>query len=175
MKLLDFHPCPSPCPSRFLGGNGKGKGKGASAGSAMIVSALITILAGCGAHRPVLYPNETLQRVGSTAAQQDVDACLEQAKQYLASDGGKGGQVAGDVAKGTVVGAGTGAAVGAVGGAITGNPGEGAAVGAASGATAGVLGGLFGAFGRRSEPDPTYARFVERCLRDKGYDVIGWE
>ena len=67
-----------------------------------------------------------------------------------------------------------GAATGAVGGAIAGNPGEGAAIGAASGATAGLLSGVFDSWSAR-EVDPVYANFVDRCLRDRGYEPIGWK
>ena len=48
-------------------------------------------------------------------------------------------------------------------------------VGAAGGATAGLLGTMFGWMFRRSEPDPVYRNFVETCLRDKGYQPIGWQ
>jgi outer membrane lipoprotein SlyB len=39
------------------------------------------------------------------------------------------------------------------------------AQGTAKGATAGAL---------RDKPNQTYRHFVQRCLRDKGLDVIGW-
>jgi hypothetical protein len=28
---------------------------------------------------------------------------------------------------------------------------------------------------KASQPSPIYKRFVERCLRDKGYEPLGWE
>jgi len=61
------------------------------------------------------------------------------------------------------------------GGAIGGAAGEGAAIGAAGGATAGPLGTMLGWMFQRSEPDPVYRTFVETCLRDKGYQPIGWQ
>jgi outer membrane lipoprotein SlyB len=127
----------------------------------------------CAPRRPVLYPNEQLNRVGADVAQRDVDECLRRAEEYV-SRGARGPQVTRDVAGSTAIGAGTGAAIGAVGGAVTGNAGEGAAVGAATGGTAGLLHGIFGAFQSR-EPDPVYATFVDRCLRERGYDPIGWK
>ena len=69
------------------------------------------------------------------------------------------------------VGAGAGAAVGAVGGAITGNAGTGAAVGAATGGTLGLLSGLWGT----RDHDPMYMAYVDTCLREKGYQPIGWK
>ena len=47
----------------------------------------------------------------------------------------------------------------------------GAMVGAAGGATAGFLRGLF----RRSPPSNAYKQFVQRCLKERGYDPVGWE
>jgi hypothetical protein len=44
------------------------------------------------------------------------------------------------------------------------------AVGAATGATAGLLHGLWSG----TEPDPVFVNFVERCLREDGYEPIGW-
>ena len=78
---------------------------------------------------------------------------------------------AGEVATGTAVGAGVGAAGGAVGGAISGGVGIGAAIGAASGAVVGLLTSLF----RRSGPSAAYTSFVDRCLREKGYEPTGWQ
>ncbi len=64
-----------------------------------------------------------------------------------------------------------GGAAGVAAGAVTGNAGqratEGAAAGAAAAATYGVL--------RSNEPSPVYKGFVQRCLQERGYDVIGWQ
>jgi hypothetical protein len=133
-------------------------------------------LAACGAKQPTLYPNETYQRVGKAQADADIAACEAKAKEYVKS-GGNDSQMAKDAARNTAGGAAVGAAGGAVGGAIGGNVGQGAAVGAASGATAGLLGTLLGNLwgGSSSGPDPVYANFVETCLREKGYQPIGWQ
>jgi hypothetical protein len=127
---------------------------------------LIALVAGCSAKSPVLYPNDHLQRVGSATAEQDIATCKANAEQYVRNPN-RSGQVARD----TAIGAGTGAAVGAAVGAIDGNVGRGAAQGAAGGATGGLIAGLF----RSSEPSPVYVNFVERCLREKGYEPIGWQ
>ncbi len=131
-------------------------------------------LAACSATKPTLYPNDQYNKVGAAQADQDVANCQAQAEQYVKT-GGQGGQRATEVARNTGTGAAVGAASGAVGGAIGGNVGEGAAVGAASGATAGLLGTMFGWMFQRNEPDPVYRNFVEKCLRDKGYEPIGWQ
>lgn len=75
------------------------------------------------------------------------------------------------MAKNTGVGGVAGAAIGAVGGAVGGNAGRGAAIGAATGATAGAIGGVV----KHSNPSPAYKGFVDRCLRDRGYEVAGWQ
>jgi len=62
-------------------------------------------------------------------------------------------------------------AIGAAGGAVRGSPGTGAAVGAATGTTAGFLRGLF----KAGEPSPVYKNFVNHCLRERGYEPVGWQ
>jgi hypothetical protein len=112
-----------------------------------------------------LYPNEKLQRVGPEAAQADVDACIALAGQYgLGPERGK--RVAAGTAETAAVGSATGAAVGAV----TGSVGRGAAAGAAGGAAGGLMRGIL----RSRDPNPVYARFVERCLKERGLETIGW-
>jgi hypothetical protein len=141
--------------------------------SRVLLLSVVLVITGCSARRPVLYPNEQFNKVGDAVAQHDIDDCLSRAEQYVKS-GGQSGQVARQVGGRTAVGAGVGAASGAVGGAIAGNPGQGAAIGAASGATAGLLSGVFDSWGSR-EVDPVYANFVDRCLRERGYEPIGWK
>ncbi len=128
---------------------------------------LLLFLPAC-APKPILYPNAHYNEVGEDAVERDIDECRELAKDAGASPSqGKTGQVAG----GTVAGGAIGSAAGAVGGAVVGHPGRGAMVGAASGATAGFLRGLF----RRPPPSNAYKQFVNRCLRERGYDPVGWE
>lgn len=129
---------------------------------------VLTLLLLSCAPKPILYPNAHLQEVGRDAADRDIEECSAMAKDAGATPSqGKTGQVAG----GTVGGGAVGSAAGAVGGAVVGHPGRGAMVGAASGATAGFLRGLF----RRSPPSDAYKQFVQRCLKERGYDPIGWE
>ena len=128
---------------------------------------LVLLLPAC-APKPILYPNAHYNEVGQEAAERDIDECSQMAKEAGASPGqGKTGQVAGNTAAGGAVGS----AAGAVGGAVVGHPGRGAMVGAASGATGGFLRGLF----RRSPSSPAYKQFVTRCLKERGYDPVGWE
>ena len=128
---------------------------------------LILLLTACAGPKPVLYPNEHYRTGGEDVAKRETTDCRQEAKGAgVSPHGGRGTAVAG----GTAVGAGAGAASGAVGGAIAGSAGLGAAIGAATGAAYGFIGSLF----RPSTPDPAYTRFVERCLGERGYEIVGW-
>jgi hypothetical protein len=135
----------------------------------LLLVLLLLGMTACSTARPVLYPNAHLQSVGQTVAERDIEECRARAEAAGASPRDRGAR---DVAVGTGVGAGAGAASGAVGGAIAGGAGIGAAIGAASGAVFGFITSLFG---RRSGPNPAYTGFVDRCLREKGYEPIGWQ
>ncbi len=129
---------------------------------------ILLLVAGCAAPKPILYPNAHSQQVGKEVADRDIDECREMAKDAGATASqGKSGQVAGSTTAGGcdwICSRGSGWCGGW-------SPGRGAMVGAASGATAGFLRGLF----RRSPPSNTYKQFVQRCLKERGYDPVGWE
>ena len=125
-------------------------------------------LVGCAGPKPVLYPNNHFQEVGQERVDQDVAACEELAEEYI-SKSNAGEKVVGQTAAGGAIGA----ASGAVGGAIIGSPGLGAAIGAAVGATQGFLVGLFRS--GSSDPSPAYQNFVNRCLKERGYEPMGWD
>ena len=129
----------------------------------------VALAVGCShAQSPVLYPNAKLEQVGKAQADADISACRERADDYVSS----GAATAKEVGKDTAVGGAGGAAVGAVAGAVSGGgAGRGAAIGAATGATAGAVHGAVKSAG----PSPIYKSFVDRCLREKGYEVIGWQ
>lgn len=127
---------------------------------------LFLLNASCGPQRPVLYPNERLKVAGQEAAQQDIDACMQLARESGA-DSSRAGKVAGNTAKAGVVGGATGAVIGA----ISGDAGIGAAIGAAGAGTAALTSSIF----RAEEPDPIFRQFVDTCLHEKGYQTIGWK
>ena len=141
-------------------------------GASLALALALALAVGCASPRPLLYPNEKLESVGHEVAEVEIEECI-----LVAEDAGASfdGSHAGELAKDTAERAGAGAAAGAVGGAIRGNAGIGAAIGAATAATWGfVRGGLRWLFGRR-QPETLQRRFVERCLSDRGYAVIGWK
>lgn len=136
------------------------------------VFAIVTFAAlaiGCSAARPIVYPNEHLQVVGEKQAKQDIDDCVARAENYV--EGVGAGEVAKETAVGGGVGAAVGAAAGAAGGAAFGNAGGGAAAGAAGGAVAALLRGAY----RSTQLTPAQQGFVNRCLSEQGYEVIGWQ
>jgi hypothetical protein len=120
----------------------------------------------CAHKRPVFYPNEKLNEVGQAQAVRDIDECLN-----LSSQAGLNTNRAGTVAKKTAQDATVGAVVGGAVGAVTGDFGEGVAIGAAGGGASGFIRGLFGS----RDLDPLQTQFVNQCLADKGYRVIGWK
>ena len=131
--------------------------------------------AGCATTaKPVLYPNAHLKIVGQSTADKDIAEC-QNAAEFAGAESSKTGGT-GEVAKQTAGNTAIGAASGAVGGAILGSPGAGAAAGAVSGATWGILRGIFsGVGGSSSQASAAYTGYMTRCLKDKGYDVTGWE
>lgn len=143
-----------------------------SSGWALLVLGML--VAGCAAQRPVLYPNDQLRRVGTAAADRDINYCMSQADEYTASSSRAGKVIEGAAAQGGTSAA-IGAAAGAAGGAIVGRAGPAAAVGAAGGLAAGTVSGLITGLARKENPSPLYRNFVDRCLRERGYDPLGWE
>lgn len=129
----------------------------------LLMAAMVWV--GCAEKRPVLYPNAHLKQVGNETAQRDIDACIRYAK-----DGGAEEDKGAEIAKSTAGGAAVGGAVGAATGAVLGNLGRGAAAGAAGGAAGGLVHGAL----KSGEPDAVFKNFVDRCLREKGYEPIGW-
>ena len=127
------------------------------------------MVAACGApQHPILYPNSHFKDVGVEVSQTDITGCREMAEAAGATpEGAKSDKVANSTAKGAAIGS----VGGAVAGAIAGRPGRGILVGAAGGATAGLVREL----AKSSKPSEAYKLFVNRCLEDQGYEVIGWE
>ena len=129
-----------------------------------LVFSLVLFFTG-GAHGPVLYPNVHLKTVGEERARQDIQECDRLAKEYVKSPAGL------NAAKSTAGGAAAGTVIGGAMGAVTGNLGRGAAIGAPGGAASGLVRGLL----MGSQPSPVHKNFVDRCLREKGYEPIGWQ
>ena len=127
------------------------------------------LVAGCSSSpkRPVLYPNSHLNQVGGHVAQQDIDACMQLAHTSGVNET-KDGEVGRKAASGAAIGsAGAGAWTLVRGGSVGDRMLAGAAAGAATGATRGAI--------QSTEQSPIYKNFVNRCLSERGYSVIGWQ
>lgn len=116
----------------------------------------LVLLAGC-ASSPQLYPNQKYQQVGKDQADRDVTDCQTAADRSVDSH----------TAQNTGVGAAVGAGAGAALGAVSGNPGAGAAVG-------GIFGAGAGAASSSTSTSDIKHRFVNQCLAERGYQVLGW-
>jgi len=127
----------------------------------MIMAGWCLFLVSC-ASRPQLYPNDKLRSGGKEQSKIAIDECLAEADAYLESSKGK------QVVKGAGRGAAIGGAIGAVSGFFSGNWARGAVSGAAIGGTAGGV-------SQAVSPDQLKQRYAEKCLSEKGYQVIGWD
>lgn len=134
-------------------------------GSHIALLCVFTLLTGCSAKRPVLYPNEQLKTIGQTKANQAIDDCIRSAEEYKVS-ASKSGEIAKDTGKAGIIGAATGAVIGV----LTGDFGRAAAIGGAGAATATMGSGVM----RSDDPDALFKQFVEQCLREKGLQPLGW-
>lgn len=142
----------------------------------MLCSLSAAVLVGCAASgpnspaaKPVLYPNATLTRVGAAQGQVEASACMSRAVAAGLTPDEKNNAVARRAGEGAAT-AGVASAVGAL---LTGRGSDvlkAGAVGAAVGGSAGAVSGAF----HNDKPNTTYRYFVQRCMSEKGFEVIGW-
>lgn len=126
------------------------------------------LLLGCAKAKPVIYPNAHYRDIGQQAAQQDIANCMELAHSAgVSSTRREAEEEASKAAGGTAAGA----ATGAVGGAIAGGAAIGSIAGAATGLTAVIISSMF----QKPKNNPVFENFVNRCLQERGYEIIGWE
>ena len=140
-------------------------------------SALATaVLAGCAATgpnspqaRPVIYSAATPTAAVQQRQTNETNDCIARAQgQGLTPD-----EKNNEAARRAGVGAATGGVAAAVGALVTGRGVEGVMrSGAAGAAVGGAAGGVSGAMSERASA--TYRNYVQRCLSDKGFQVIGW-
>ena len=145
---------------------------------------VLVVLLGCGAAtlsgcaatgsaspsaQPVLYPNATLNRVGDARGRAEGEACMARARSAGLTPQEQNNAVARRAGEGAAV-TGVAAAVGAL---VTGRGLDSAvrsgAAGAAVGGSAGAVSGAL-----QDKPSGIYRQYVQRCLSDKGFEVIGW-
>ncbi|MEO7159536.1 MAG: glycine zipper family protein [Polaromonas sp.] len=139
--------------------------------------AVVLMLAGCASSgagsesaRPVLYPNVMLNRIGDSQGRMEVNACMSRAQ----ASGLSPSQNTNEVGRRAGEGAATAGVASIVGALITGRGSDGVLrAGAAGAAVGGSAGAVSGAF-HNDRPNGVYRNFVQRCLSEKGFEVIGW-
>ncbi|MEK9140201.1 MAG: hypothetical protein AAB308_04025 [Nitrospirota bacterium] len=130
---------------------------------------LLTVTA-CAGPQPILRSNKQLHLYGKQMAQQEIESC----RKHVEGTGLQSGvHQSTNAATGAVLGLTLGGAVGASAGVVGGLPGI--AIGAAAGGGLGLVVGLLGGTFKPLEPEPPYADAVTSCLKEKGYEVRGWE
>ena len=135
-----------------------------------MAAASAVLLSGCATPvaKPAFYPNAHYQRVGPAQANADAQFCAELAQQS-------------DVKAVNKVDAGRAAAAGAAGVGTAGVVGSVLSGGkpnlkniAAGAAAIGAGGAAATAAGQSVGGSSLYRRFVQQCLAERGYQVIGW-
>ena len=129
---------------------------------------LAIILLGCATSppKPILYPNAHFKQVGQQVANHDIASCKALAHSYGVNEK-RDGEIGKNAAGGAAIGGATAGAWGLFYGDALDRAGAGAVAGAAAGATRGAI--------RSSETSSVFKNFVKKCLRDHGYEVIGWQ
>ncbi|RRS04292.1 glycine zipper family protein [Aquabacterium soli] len=147
-----------------------------SVSPAALVIVAVAALAACAqtgpqssSAKPVLYPNETFNRMGAQAAQAHVQACEGKAVDAGLTPRVEDNAVARSAAHGAAVGGTLGAVAGIFNGGIS-RVAENAAKGVVAGGATGAVSGSF----NNDKPNPIYRNFVSRCVQEKGLEVIGW-
>ena len=121
---------------------------------------LLFFLLSC-ASKPYLYPNKKYNQNSKEQRERDINYCLSKAEESLQGRNTTGKAIG----KGAIIGG----AMGIVTGILSGqNIVERAARSATAGA---VVGGTVDAI----SPDELKRRYVNKCLLNKGYEVIGWD
>ena len=142
----------------------------ASSASALTILFTVGSLVACAGPEPILRSNTQLQLYGKEAAEREVGICEIKAERAGLQHGtNRSGNAGAGLLLGLVGGAAIGASTGLVGGPT------GVAIGAAAGAAVGGVVGVLGGTYKTLEPRQEYAAFVERCLKEKGYETAGWQ
>jgi hypothetical protein len=131
---------------------------------------LASFLTACAGPEPLLRSNKQLQLYGKEMAQQEIETCRGKVE---AAGVRPGTYQSGNAATGALLGLTLGGAVGASAGVIGGFTGV--AIGSAAGAGLGMIIGLAGGTFKPLVPDAPYADAMTTCLKEKGYEVRGWE
>ncbi len=138
--------------------------------STILILLAVVGLAACAGPEPILKSNAKLQLYGKDAAEREAVLCSLKAERAGLHHGtNRSGNAGAGATLGVIGGAAVGASTGLIGGPT------GVAIGAAAGGAVGGLLGLLAGTYKTLEPQRDYAAFVERCLKEKGYETAGWQ
>ena len=134
------------------------------------LSLIVVVASGCAGPEPIFKSTTYLQLHGQQKAQDEAAVCAVKAERAGLQHGtNRSGNAGAGAALGVIGGAAVGASAGLVGGPT------GIAIGAAAGGAVGGILGLFAGTYKPLHPRQDYAAFVERCLKEKGYETEGWQ
>ena len=134
------------------------------------LTAAAWMLSGCATPvaKPAFYPNMHFQQVGPAQAQADAQACANLADQ---SNVGAVNKI--DAGRAAATGAAGVGAAGVVGSLLSGHKPDMRNI-AAGAAAIGAAGAAATAAGQSVGGSSMYRQFVQQCLAERGYQVIGW-
>ncbi len=137
--------------------------------------AVALVLVGCATQgpgstqaRPILYPNAAFKAMGEAQARGGVDACMAQATQAVNAEAhNDSNRRAGQAAATAAVAAAVGTLVS--GGNLRQSSQNAAGSAAVAGATIATAGAFEG-----GKANNTHRAYVQRCVTEKGLEIIGW-
>ena len=137
---------------------------------AFVALLALGLLSGCATPvaKPAFYPNAHYQQVGPAQAQADAQFCAQLAQQ---SDVNAVNKV--DAGRSAAAGAAGVGTAGVVGSLMTGHKPDLKNI-AAGAAAIGAGGAAATAAGQSVSGSSLYRQFVQQCLAERGYHVIGW-
>jgi len=135
-----------------------------------VSSVMILVLVACAGPEPILKSTTYLQLHGQDQAEREAAVCgLKAERSGLDHGTNRSGNAGAGATLGLIGGAAVGASAGLIGGPT------GIAIGAAAGGAVGTVLGLLAGTYKPLQPREDYAAFVERCLKEKGYETEGWQ
>lgn len=131
----------------------------------------LSLFSGCATPvaKPAFYPNAHYQQVGPAQAEADARACAAMAQQ---SEVGAVNKI--DAARAGTAGAVGVATAGVIGSVLSGGNSRDLRGIAAGAAAIGAGGAAATAAGQSVGGSGLYRQFVQQCLAERGYHVIGW-
>lgn len=136
----------------------------------VVVCVLLGSLMACSTPQPILRSNKQLHFYGKETAQQEIKVCQRKVETMGLQ---AGDQRSANMGSGAILGVTLGGAMGASAGVWAGLAGV--AIGAAAGSAIGLIVGVAGGHFKPLEPSSEYADAITKCLKEKGYEVSGWE